>query len=45
MSYKLNGVIFVYNPEDKRHAEELNLWYEQITRATRTTSSLSLSLD
>lgn len=27
MSYKLNGTIFVYNPEDKKHAEELNLWY------------------
>lgn len=27
MTYKLNGTIFVYNPEDKKHAEELNLWY------------------
>ena len=24
---KLNGTIFVYNPEDKKQAEELNLWY------------------
>lgn len=27
ISYKLNGTIFVYNAEDKKHAEELNLWY------------------
>jgi hypothetical protein len=27
MSYKLNGTVFVYNPEDKKHTEELNLWY------------------
>lgn len=26
ISYKLNGTIFVYNPNDKRQAEELNLW-------------------
>ncbi len=27
MTYKLNGTIFVYNPDDKKQAEELNLWY------------------
>ncbi|UJR23674.1 hypothetical protein I4U23_026657 [Adineta vaga] len=27
MSYKLNGTVFVYNPEEKKHVEELNLWY------------------
>jgi hypothetical protein len=27
MSYKLNGTVFVYNSEDKKQAEELNLWY------------------
>jgi hypothetical protein len=27
ISYKLNGTIFVYNPDDKKQAEELNLWY------------------
>jgi hypothetical protein len=29
MTYKLNGTIFVYNPEDKKQAEELNLWYTE----------------
>jgi hypothetical protein len=27
LTYKLNGTIFVYNPDDKKQAEELNLWY------------------
>jgi hypothetical protein len=26
MSYKLNGTVIVYNPDDKKQADELNSW-------------------
>ncbi|CAF1172411.1 unnamed protein product [Adineta ricciae] len=42
MSYKLNGTIFVYNPEDKKHAEELNLWYNNFVEKPNLTEKCCL---
>lgn len=44
MSYKLNGTIFVYNPEDKKHAEELNLWYFILKKNTINSFSIEYNI-
>ncbi|CAF1301440.1 unnamed protein product [Adineta steineri] len=42
MSYKLNGTVFVYNPEDKKQAEELNLWYNNFVEKPNLTEKCCL---
>ncbi|CAF2427361.1 unnamed protein product [Rotaria sp. Silwood2] len=42
MSYKLNGTIFVYDPEDKKQAEELNLWYNNFVEKPNLTEKCCL---
>ncbi|CAF3822483.1 unnamed protein product, partial [Rotaria magnacalcarata] len=42
MSYKLNGTVFVYNPDDKKQAEELNLWYNNFVEKPNLTEKCCL---